>query len=168
MSTKRRPEQRGSKMRTLWLSSFFIGMILICACTDQKPSSVQTFLITWENADSFEDAPDFADRKIDKKTSRFVKPGKPEGDRDYFPDGKIQISLLDHVQSEVAARIIGEAVAEKVFQGYAKFKVKAVRQTRFGYYVFVDWGVSEEGYTGHILYLMIDLNDRIIWWFKCD
>ena len=155
-------------MKTLWLSSFLMGMVLICACADQKPSSVQTFRIAWENADSFEDAPGFADRTIDKKTSRFVKARKLEGDRDYFPDGKIPIELPDRVRSEEAARIIGEAVAQKVFQGYAKFKVRAVQQTRFGCYVSADWGTSEEGYAGHILYLMIDLDDRIIWWFKCD
>ncbi len=155
-------------MRTHWISAFLIGTVLICACTDRKPSSVQTFLLTRENADSFEDAPGFADHRIDKRTSRFLKPGKPEGDPYYFPEGKIQISIPDHAESEAAARIIGESVAEKVFKGYAKFDVKTVRQTRFGYYIFVDWGVSEEDYTGHVLDLMIDLDSRIIWWFKCD
>lgn len=156
-------------MKIFMKALYIIGLVLIYACTEQEnPSTIQTFLIMWENMDSFSDAPAFADRKIDKKTKRFLKPAKLASDAFYFPEGIIQIKFPVHAEAEEAARVIGKTIATKLFSGYAKFEVKTVDHTRFGYYVSVDWGVSEEDHTGHVLNMMIDLDNRIIWWFKCD
>jgi len=51
---------------------------------------------------------------------------------------------------ESAATLVAAEVTHRVFGGgRARYRTVAIRHTRFGYYVNIDWGVAEEDYTGH-------------------
>jgi hypothetical protein len=143
--------------------------LLICGygCNNSKiESASQSFVIAWENCDSFDDAPSFSNKSLDRQTSRFSEPEKPFGYR-YFPDGRITINLQD-AKGQMAAEKVANAVAEQIFKDKTVYNLAPPGITRFGYFVHADWGTKEEDYTGHVLEMMIDLDKRMIWYWKCD
>lgn len=136
-------------------------------CNNSKTNtSSRSFVITRENADSFDDAPAFVDRLLDQQTSRFSEPERPYQCR-YFADGKITVNTQG-TKGEKAAKRVADTVAKQIFKDETVYSLTHPIATRFGYYIHADWGSREEGYTGHILKMMIDLDRRIIWYYKCD
>ena len=130
------------------------------------------FWITWENAPSFDDGPSLDDHELDAWClkeygyPRFSPEHLASGGS-YFPSGTFRVDL-DRLQGIEAARRVGEAVARKVVGGPPYSRVKATQPTRFGYYVRVDWGYGEENFTGHVVELVVELDRRIIWWYRCE
>ncbi len=137
---------------------------LSCSCGLRRPSAL-TFTLRWENAPSWDDAPAFSDARLDESERRFSI-RQAAGDPWYFKSGVIAVPAPTGSRNE-AALAAAKAVVSTVFRDERFYSIGDVIETRFGYYVPVDWGVQEEQFSGHVLRVMIDLDERMIWWWKC-
>jgi hypothetical protein len=70
--------------------AFVAFLLLLCpfGCKRNQDHRIETFIITWENVPSFDDAPQFFNTAIDRSTQRFMIPKDP-GDAWYFKSGRI-------------------------------------------------------------------------------
>lgn len=142
--------------------------LVICGCHGSaEESSSKAFTISWENAPSWGDAPDFSSESLDKETLRFSEVQQDSLSRRYFTDGRISVEL-GRTKGEAAATRVAEAVARQIFRNEKMYRLQLVQHCRFGYYAYIDWGVREEKYTGHYVKLMIEFDKQIIWWCKCS
>ncbi|HUT29477.1 MAG TPA: hypothetical protein VMX13_06775 [Sedimentisphaerales bacterium] len=152
--------------RIIWIALWLA--LLCCGCHGPaEQSSGGLFTMSWENAFSWDDAPDFGSERLDKETSRFSKVQAAGSLQHYFPDGRISVEL-GQSRGEAAAARIAEAVGRQIFKDEKMYRMKLVQRCRFGYYAYIDWGVREEKYTGHYVKLMVDLDKQIIWWIMCS
>jgi hypothetical protein len=155
-------------------------VVLLCllSCAKFRDSPVKSiskaeltkFRVTWDREPSFK-----AKATLGHSTPERIKnTGQsslpiPEkwGDRYYFPEGSIQVDL--HGSSGLnAARLVANEMRKVACGIEPESRITIIQPTRFGYYVYVDWGGDEEHYTGHVVEMVIDLDRKIIWWWKCD
>jgi hypothetical protein len=148
--------------------AFVAFLLLLCpfGCKRNRDLRIETFIITWENVPSFDDAPQFFNTAIDRSTQRFMIPKDP-GDAWYFKSGRIEVALPGG-PPEVRLRKIAETIATAVLKEKSLYTIDVVQQSRFGHYLHISWGAPEENYRGHYLNVMVNFENKVIWWNKCD
>jgi hypothetical protein len=147
------------------LIAMLIGLAIpIVSISGQK---LTAFKVTWENAPSFDDAPNLEDVRLDEDQTRFQTPKDGIGDPDYFKEGKVALKVRGESERERIFNIADD-IALIIMRDKKYYRIDKVNMTRFGYYVHVDWGTKEESYSGHYLNMVIDIEEKMIWWCKCS
>ncbi len=156
---------------------FILGLVPVlgvgCASKVVVKETQETYNITPESIVAFDDAPLFDDKEHDDwfvkevGRKRFVIPEKSHGAECYFKEGRLEVSFKEELSDADKAMVIGDKIAFTIYNDKKIYKIKSINKNRLGYYVFIDWGVGEENYTGHVLKIMIDFKNKVIWWSKC-